>query len=114
MDILEGLRLLFGGLFVLFVPGFTWSYIFFASKNIDWIERVALSFGLSIALVPLTAFWLNWLFQVRISLLNTSLIIGGLTAIPVVYILIRRSSWGKSVTGRLKSTSKSGKGKQSQ
>ena len=103
MSILEGLRIFFGSVFVLFVPGFAWSYVFFARKNIDWIERVALSFGLSIALVPLTGFWLNWLFQIRITLLNISLIVCGLTAIPVVYILIRKSSWGKNAIGRLKS-----------
>ncbi len=103
MSILEGLRLFFGSVFILFVPGFAWSYVSFARKSIDWIERVTLSFGLSIALVPLTVFWLNWLFQVKITLLNTSLIVCGLTAIPVVCILIRKSSWGKNAIGRLKS-----------
>lgn len=103
MYILEGLRIFFASVFILFVPGFAWSYVFFARKNIDWIERVALSFGLSIALVPLTVFWLNWLFQVKITLLNTSLIVCGLTAIPVAYVLIRRSSWGKNAISRLKS-----------
>ena len=107
MSILEGLRIFFGSVFILFVPGFAWSYVFFARKNIDWIERVALSFGLSIALVPLTVFWLNWLFQVRITLLSTSLIICGLTAIPVAYILIRKSSWGKNAASRLKSALRS-------
>jgi len=47
-------------LLVLFVPG----YVFVAAlfpKNIDinWIERIALSFGLSIAIVPLLGFLLN-------------------------------------------------------
>lgn len=111
MSILDILRIFFGSVFVLFVPGFAWSYVFFAKKNIDWIERVALSFGLSIALVPLTIFWLNWLFQVKITLLNTSLIVCGLTAIPVAYVLIRKSSWGKNAMGRLKSAFKPGKSK---
>lgn len=113
MSILEGLRIFFGSVFVLFVPGFAWSYIFFARKSIDWIERVALSFGLSIALVPLTVFWLNWLFEVRITLLNTFLIVCGLTAIPVAYVLIRKSSWGKNAMGRLKSALRSGRDRQS-
>ena len=113
MNILEGLRLFFGSVFVLFVPGFAWSYVFFARKNIDWIERVALSFGLSVALVPLTVFWLNWLFQVKITLLNTSVIVCGLTAIPAVYVIVRRSSWGKNATGRLKSAFRSGRDIQS-
>lgn len=111
MNALEISRMIFGGLFVLFVPGFAWSFIFFPKRKIDWIERIALSFGLSIALVPLSVFWFNWLFHVGISLLNTSLIILGLTVIPIFYILISRSTWGKNVTGRIKSVFTSGKGK---
>ena len=103
MNILEGLRIFFGAVFILFLPGFVWSYVFFARKSIDWIERVALSFGLSIALVPLTVFWLNWVFDVKITLLNTSLMICSLAAIPAVCVLIRKSSWGKNAIGRLKS-----------
>ena len=112
MSMLEGLRIFFGSAFILFVPGFAWSYIFFARKNTDWIERVALSFGLSIALVPLAVFWLNWLFHVEVTLLNVSLITCGLTAIPAVYILIRRSSWGKNGMARLKSAFSRSRAKQ--
>mgnify|MGYP001059456704 CR=1 FL=1 len=114
MDILEGLRIFFGSVFILFLPGFAWSYVFFAGKNIDWIERIALSFGLSIALVPLAVFLLNWLFQVKITLLNTFLIVCGLMAIPGAWVLIKRSSWGKNATARLKSAFRLGRGKQSQ
>lgn len=103
MDILEGMRLFFGGLFVLFVPGFSWSYVFFTSKEIDWVERVALSFGLSIAMVPLTIFWLNWLFGVQITLLNTFLAVCGLVSISIAYVVIKRSSWSKEVIVKLKS-----------
>jgi uncharacterized membrane protein len=110
MDVLEVLRLFFGGIFILFVPGFAWSYVFFARKNIDWIERVALSFGLSIALVPLTVFWFNFLFQVKVTLLNTCLVVCGLIAVPVLYILITRSAWGKNATSRVKSALRLGRG----
>ncbi len=103
MAILDGMRLFFGGLFVIFVPGFAWSYIFFARKNIDWIERIALSFGLSIALIPLSVFWLNWLFNMKINLLNTSLTVCGLIIIAIVYILAKRSSRTKYAANRLKS-----------
>ena len=109
MAVLDGLKLFFGGLFVLFVPGFIWSYVFFVRKNIDWIERIALSFGLSIALVPLCVFWLNWLFHMKITLLNTSLTICGLIIIAGVYILARRSSWGKDTAIRLKSVFRKGR-----
>jgi uncharacterized membrane protein len=103
MSALEVLRLFFGGLFVLFVPGFAWSYVFFNRKNIDWIERIALSFGLSIALVPICVFWLNWLFHMKITLLNTSLTVCGLIVIAGVYIIARKYSWGRDAAAKLKS-----------
>lgn len=111
MDLLEAIRLFFGGIFILFTPGFAWSFVLFKKREIDLIERLAISIGLSIALVPLTVFWLNFLFRVEVSLLNTILIVCGLTVIPAVYIIIKRSSWGKNATGRLKSALMRGRGK---
>jgi len=110
MSILEGLRIFFGSVFILFLPGFAWSYVFFAKKNIDWIERVALSFGLSIALVPLSVFWLNFLFQMKVTLINTFLVVCGLLPVPMLYVIIKRSSFGKNITETLKSTFKHSKG----
>jgi uncharacterized membrane protein len=103
MDILEGLRLFFGGLFVLFVPGFAWSYVFFSRKTIDWIERLALSFGLSIALVPLSVFWLNWLFHMKINLLSTLLTACGLIIIAAACTHARRSDKVRDAATKLKS-----------
>ena len=93
MSVLEGFRIFFGLVFILFVPGFAWSYVFFARRNIDWIERVTLSVGLSIAVVPLTVFWLNWIFDIKITLLNTSLIVCTLTAAALACVWARKHSW---------------------
>jgi uncharacterized membrane protein len=103
MSILEVSRIIFGGMFVLFLPGFAWSFVFFTRKNIDLIERIALSFGLSIALVPLSVFWLNWLFYMKISILNTSLTVCGLIIVAAIYIIARKQSWGKSITNKFRS-----------
>ena len=92
MSVLDGFRIFFGSVFVLVVPGLAWSYVLFARRQIDHIERVALSFGLSVALVPLAVFWLNWLFQMKITLLNTSLVVCGLTAVALVWIWGQRHS----------------------
>ena len=55
------LRVLFGVPLVLFIPGYALIAALFPSANdIDGIERVALSFGLSIAVVPLTGLALNY------------------------------------------------------
>ena len=58
---IKSIRIVLGLLFVLFLPG----YIFIAAlfpkkKDLDAIERVALSFGLSIAIVPLIGLILNY------------------------------------------------------
>ncbi|MFA4859852.1 DUF1616 domain-containing protein [Methanoregula sp.] len=55
------LRILFGLPVVLFIPGYTLIAALFSKKSdIDGIERVALSFGLSIAVVPLIGLALNY------------------------------------------------------
>lgn len=88
---LGSFRIIFGSVYVLFLPGFLISFIFFPktqefdSKNkdsdsIDWIERIALSFALSIAIVPLAVFYLN-LVGIKINLLNSSLTILGILII---------------------------------
>src|SRR2546426_3084274 len=48
-------------LLVLFVPGYVLvAALFPSSKELDWIERMALTFGLSIAIVPLLGLLLNF------------------------------------------------------
>jgi uncharacterized membrane protein len=57
-------RTLLGAPFLLFIPGYLMVFALFPAKKtdrgIDGIERVALSFGLSIALVPLLGLILNY------------------------------------------------------
>jgi LPXTG-motif cell wall-anchored protein len=96
----ESLRIVFGSIYVLFLPGFILTYAFFPktkefdskekdSGSIDWIERIALSFALSIAIVPLAVFYLN-LIGVKINLLNSSLTILGIIIIGVGIAVLRR------------------------
>jgi uncharacterized membrane protein len=63
LPVLNGsaLRVLFGIPLVLFIPGYALIAALFPGKgDIDGIERTALSFGLSIAVVPLTGLMLNY------------------------------------------------------
>ncbi|MEA3295283.1 MAG: DUF1616 domain-containing protein [Euryarchaeota archaeon] len=101
MDILSLLRMVFGSIFVLFIPGFAWSFAFFKKEEIDVIERIALSFGLSIALVPLSVFYLNYLFHIKITAVNSFLVIIILTVIPLVYIHLQSTGKIEAVRGRL-------------
>lgn len=63
-DINETLRIIFGLPAILFIPGYVLIFALFPTKNmgkgIDVIERIALSFGLSIAVVPLIGLGLNY------------------------------------------------------
>ena len=55
------LRILFGVAMVLFIPGYALiAALFPARDDLDGIERIALSFGLSIAVVPLIGLALNY------------------------------------------------------
>lgn len=110
---LESFRIVFGSVFVLFLPGFILSYVFFPfskefdeedneeesedekrkegdekGSGIDWLERTALSFALSIAVVPLIVFYLN-LAGIRINLLNVFLEIIGIIIVSLVILYYR-------------------------
>jgi uncharacterized membrane protein len=102
MGLLAGLKIVFGTIFILFLPGFIWTFVLFSKRKIDWVERIALSFGFSVAVVPLTVFWLNWIFDMRITLLNTSLTVCALIVVPTAYLLVRRPSLRKDIMGRMK------------
>jgi len=92
-------RIVFGSVYVLFLPGFIITFIFFPDKiskiiKIDWIERIALSFALSIAIVPLLVFYLN-LIGVKINLLNVFLTILGVIIVSIS-ILVFKKKIGKN------------------
>lgn len=92
--ILESLRIVFGSVYILFLPGFLLTWIFFPRRGhgqeIDWLERIALAFALSIALVPLAVFYLN-LIGIKISALSTFLIVLVILIIESVIIYLKRN-----------------------
>jgi len=98
LGMLESFRIVFGSVYVLFLPGFILSFVFFPKTrssdskdkgSIDWLERIALSFALSIAVVPLAVFYLN-LIGVGINVLNSFLTILGVVVISLVLVYWRR------------------------
>ena len=62
---------------------------FIRKGEIDWIERIALSFALSIAVVPLVVFYLN-LVGVRINVLNSFLSILGILGVSLAGVYWKR------------------------
>jgi len=93
LEKLPAIRAILGFILVFFLPGFAWTLIFF--KQINIIERIALSFGLSIAVVTLSILVLNVLIGVRITGLNSLLIIIVITIIPVTFYYLKRFIKGK-------------------
>ena len=88
LEHLPGLRAFLGFVIVFLLPGFTWTLIFF--KQINVVERIALSFGLSIALVTLSILSLNKLIGMKVTGFNSLMIIITVTIIPVaIYYLSR-------------------------
>jgi len=88
LDHLPIIRAILGFILVFFLPGFAWTLVFFRQINV--IERVALSFGLSIAVVTLSLLALNKLIGLRITGFNSVLVITAITIIPIVFYFLRR------------------------
>jgi uncharacterized membrane protein len=58
-SLVHGIGAVAGAIYILFLPGLALSFILFGRGKIDAIERIALSFALSVAVVPLLGFYLN-------------------------------------------------------
>ena len=93
LNLISSLRIVYGSVYVLFLPGFLMSYLFFPvtseiekKGSIDWIERIALSFALSIAIVPLLIFYLN-LAGMRITALNSVIVVLIIILLSLGFIL---------------------------
>jgi len=69
-------RYVFGSVFVLWSPGYSLIKVLFPTKELDAIERVALSIGMSLAIVPLTGLLLNYTpFGIRPTPITLSLLV---------------------------------------
>ena len=90
LDSLSIIRAILGFTLMFFLPGFAWTLVFFNGKQINPVERAALSFGLSIAIVTLSILVLNRLFGVSITGFNAVLIILVITIIPVVIYYLKK------------------------
>ncbi|MFC2003465.1 DUF1616 domain-containing protein [Chloroflexota bacterium] len=86
------IRAILGCILVFFLPGFAWTLVFF--KQINVVERAALSLGLSIAIVTLSILALNKLAGIRVTGSNSVLIIIVVTIIPLAIYYLNRLKRG--------------------
>lgn len=90
------LRQVLGVIFVLYLPGYIFIKVLFpakvpiktSSENLDTIERIALSFGMSLALVPIVGLILNYTpWGIRLAPITLSLLM--LTTVFATAAVIR-------------------------
>ncbi|HEY94952.1 MAG TPA: DUF1616 domain-containing protein [Dehalococcoidia bacterium] len=88
IDNVPVIKAILGIILVLFTPGFAWSLVFF--KQINHIERLVLSFALSLALVTLSILGLNAVIKMQITDFNALLTIVLLIIIPLIIYFTQR------------------------
>ena len=97
MDALAVLRAVLGFVYVLFIPGFAASWAVYPRKDeLSSIERVGLSFGLSLALSTLPVMFLNYL-GVPMTEASVFLIILGVIVVCGVLAFVRGMQVKRSV-----------------
>ena len=89
--IFPGLREVIAFLLVFFLPGFCWTLFLFSKRQINRLERIALSFGLSISLVTLIIYAANRIWKIKITGTNSLFIILLLILVALVSYYIKIS-----------------------
>ncbi len=87
-------RIIFWSIFILFLPWYYITMAFFKEKEIDFLERFALSFAFSISVVPLATFYLN-LIGYRITDLNVFLVCLLIITLCIgyIYFMFKKIKW---------------------
>jgi len=69
------MQYIIGSIFVLWLPGYTFIKALFPAKELDNIERIALSIGMSLALVTITGLLLSYTpWGIRVTPVTLSLL----------------------------------------
>jgi len=96
LPIWQSFRIVFGTVYLLFLPGFVWSWVFWKKGEIEWIERIVLSLALSIGIVPLTVFVLNKV-GIKINLFNSIFEILILVIIATIVVAVQNKKSLKNI-----------------
>lgn len=85
----QSFRIIFSSVYLLFIPGFIWSFVLWKQNELDVIERYTLSLVLSIAFVPLFIYLLNKV-GFKINLINSFFEILVLILFAAVILIIKK------------------------
>jgi hypothetical protein len=92
-------RYVFGAIFVLWLPGYTFMKALFPGKELDNIEQLALSVGMSLALVPLVGLLLNY-SPWGITLVPITFSLSALTIALATAAMVREHQTKKNIAPR--------------
>ena len=92
MEFLNIFRVIFGLIFVLFIPGLMYSFVFFPKKQIGILERFLISLIISIAFVPLFVF-ICTLIGINITTLSVFLEIFFLIMLGGIIFIFQNSNY---------------------
>jgi len=96
-------RVIVASLFIVFFPGYVLMELIFPRREVSLIERFALSIGLSIAIVPLIGFILN--YTVKIELVQSVVSLAIFTILMSIFALIRKYKLSKEMINGVKYSS---------
>lgn len=82
MDVLLIIKAIFGVVYFFFLPGFLLSYCVFKRKELDWLERIGISIGLSVVVAPLFIFTVG-IIGIEITEINAFL---GITFLNLIFL----------------------------
>ncbi len=89
-NILTIITTVFAVIYILFLPGFCLSLVFFSVKTLNSIERIALSVSLSLVVVPLGAFYMS-MFGIKITTISVLIEVLVIIAfVNVIYLFRKR------------------------
>lgn len=88
LTFLRSFQVIFGAVYLLFLPGFVWSWVIWKENKLDNLERSILSLVISISLVPLVVLFLNKL-GIRINPVNSTIEVFGVIILGGLALFIR-------------------------
>ena len=100
VGILSFLRVVAGGLFVLFLPGFAWTWVFYDGRQTSVLQRCVYSVALSIALISVAFFFCSSI-GIPVNLFSSTVILAVITILPLAHILMKRKGlYARLLPGR--------------
>lgn len=92
----ESIKIVLGSVYSLFLPGFCMSHVILGKREVDVLERLALSFALSVSIIPLIVYYLT-IIGIGMSALLTfsTILIVCIMSLVVLYVRKKREDQKK-------------------